>query len=186
MNRTLYLPSSRELRPSATSTCATTPAPDCVGRPGVLRLIIISGVVVAAAWVLAGCGKKQSKASAPISDAAADAAAAAPTSPAASAVNPEAPPEAQEKARVAQAVAMRSGKAPPPPAMQLRGGEPATPEVLAAYNQQLAQLIFRSRDVPETLEEIVRRWPMPRLPTPPPGKQIVYYGRYHIIQLDPP
>jgi hypothetical protein len=32
----------------------------------------------------------------------------------------------------------------------------------------------------------VRKWPMPRLPTPPPGKRIVYDARYHIIKLDPP
>jgi hypothetical protein len=92
----------------------------------------------------------------------------------------------QERARVAQAVAMREGKAPPPPAIQLRGGEQATPEVLAAYNQRLAQLIFQRREPPESLEELVRKWPMPALPTPPPGKRIVYDGHYRIIKLDPP
>ena len=141
--------------------------------------------VLAAGLVLAACGKKASQAQAP-APASAAAAAAAPTSPAANPVNPEAPLDVQEKQRVAQAVAMRDGKAPPPPAIQLRGGEPATPEVLAAYNQQLAQLIFQRRESPETLEELVRKWAMPRLPTPPQGKRIVYDGRYHIIKLDPP
>lgn len=109
-----------------------------------------------------------------------------PTSPAANPVDPAASLEAQEKQLVAQARAMRDGKAPPPPALQLRGGELATPEVLAAYNQRLTQLIFQQRDAPETLEELVRKWPMPRLPNPPPGKRIVYDGRYRIIRLDPP
>jgi hypothetical protein len=92
----------------------------------------------------------------------------------------------QEQQRIAQAVAMRNGIAPPPPSIQLRGGEPATPEVMAAYNQMLAQLIFQRRDAPETLEELVRKWPMPRLPTPPPGKRIVYDARNRIIVLYPP
>jgi hypothetical protein len=58
--------------------------------------------------------------------------------------------------------------------------------VLAAYNQQLAQLIFQRREPPDSLDELVRKWPMPRLPTAPPGKRIIYDGRYHIIKLDPP
>jgi hypothetical protein len=150
-----------------------------------VRLLSAICFVVAAGLVLAGCGRKESKAPAQ-APGSAEAAAAAPTSPAANAVNPADPPDLQEKMRLQQAVARREGKAPPPPAIQLRGGEPATPEVLAAYNQRLAQLIFQRRDVPETLEELVRKWPMPRLPTPPAGKQIVYDGRYHIIKLYPP
>ena len=59
-------------------------------------------------------------------------------------------------------------------------------EVLAAYNQQLTRLIFQRRDAPETIEELVRKWPMPRLPTPPPGKQIVYDSRMRVILLYPP
>jgi hypothetical protein len=102
------------------------------------------------------------------------------------AVNPEAAPDAQEKARIAQAMAMRQGQAPAAPSIKLRGGEMATPEVLAAYNLRLAQLIFQRRDAPETLEELVRKWPMPRLPTAPPGKQIVYDARNRIIKLDHP
>jgi hypothetical protein len=101
-------------------------------------------------------------------------------------VNPEAPPTAQQQALVAQALAMRSGVEPPKPALQLRGGEPATAEVLAAYNQELARKIFQQRDAPETLEELVRKWQMPRLPTPPAGKRIVYDPVNRIIKLDPP
>lgn len=101
-------------------------------------------------------------------------------------VNPEAPVAAQEQARVAQAVAMRNGIAPPKPAIQLRGGEPATAEVLTAYNQELARKIFEQRDAPETLEELVRKWRMPRLPSPPAGKRIVYDPVNRIIKLDPP
>ena len=144
-----------------------------------------AGFVVAAALLLSACGRKPSTAPAP-SSATADAAAPTPVSPAANPVNPADSPEAQEKARVAQAVAMRSGKAPAPPSMVLRGGEPATPEVLQAYNQQLAQLIFQRREGPETLEELVRKWPMPKLPTAPAGKQIVYDARNRVIMLYPP
>ncbi len=147
--------------------------------------VLAAGLVVAVSAVVAGCGKK-----APTGQgqppASAEATAQAPTSPTANLVNPEAPPDVQEKQLIAQAVAIREGKAPPPPAIQLRGGEPATPEVLAAYNQRLAQLIFQRREPPESLEELVRKWPMPKLPTPPAGKRIIYDGRYRIIKLDPP
>jgi hypothetical protein len=151
------------------------------------RLTAAVGCILIATLAVAGCGKKKQAGSAPLPPGnPQEAAAPAQISPAANPVNPEAPPSEQEKQRVAQAVAMREGKAPAPPAMQLRGGELATPEVLAAYNQQLAQLIFQRRDAPETLEELVRRWPMPRLPTAPPGKRIIYDARYRIIKLDPP
>ena len=149
------------------------------------NLMAVTALVAGVEIVLTGCGKKASKAeNAP--PATAEAAAQAPTSPAAMPVNPQAPVAEQEKQRVAQAVAMREGKAPPPPTIQLRGGELATPEVLAAYNQMLAQLIFQRREPPESLDELVRKWPLPRLPTPPAGKRIVYDGRYRIIRLDPP
>jgi hypothetical protein len=151
----------------------------------ILRPLTAISLIVAAGLMFVGCGKKAAKAPAPppVTE---EAMAAAPTSPAANPVDPAASPDAQEKARIAQALAMREGKVPPPPAMQLRGGEPATPEVLAAYNQQLTRLIFQRRDAPETLEELVRKWPMPRLPTPPPGKQIVYDARMRVILLYPP
>ena len=143
------------------------------------------GFVLAAGLMLAACGHKESKAPTSTADSA-NATTQAPTSPAANPVNPAAAPDAQEKARVAQAVAMREGKAPPPPTITLRGGEAATPEVVQAYNQQLAQLIFQRKDAPETLEELVRKWPMPKLPTPPAGKQILYDARMRIIVLYPP
>ena len=138
-------------------------------------LIKTTGFLIAAGLALAACDRKESKAPAPGS-----------TSSAANPVNPADAPNAQEKALVAQAVAMRSGMAPPAPALTLRGGEPATTEVLTAYNQQLAQLIFQRRDAPETLEELVRKWPLPKLPAPPPGKQIVYDAKNRIIMLSPP
>jgi hypothetical protein len=150
-----------------------------------VRLAKVACVVLAVGLVAVACGKKKAKAPEPGPGTEA-AAVQAPVSPAASAVNPTAPPDVQEKQRVAQALAMREGKAPPPPAMQLRGGELATPEVLQAYNQQLAQLIFQRREGPETLEELVRRWPMPKLPTPPAGKRIVYDARNRVIMLYPP
>jgi hypothetical protein len=154
------------------------------GRRGIPRRLPAICLVLAAGLVLAGCGRKESKtpASTPEAAEAGEAAAA----PAAKPVDPAAPPDLQERMRVQQAVDMRDGKAPAAPTMTLRGGEPATPEVLAAYNQQLAQLIFKQRDAPETLEELVRKWPMPRLPTPPAGKQIVYDARNRIIMLYPP
>jgi hypothetical protein len=146
---------------------------------------MLVAVIACASVLVSGCGKKNGNTPAPAPAATTDPAQ-APTSAAANPVNPEAPPDAQEKARVAQAVAMRQGIAPEPPAIQLRGGELATPEVLAAYNQMLARLIFQRRDAPETLEELVRKWPMPRLPTAPAGKRIVYDARNRIILLYPP
>lgn len=165
--------------------------PRANGRPAVysgagFRNLVLVAAVAAGVLAFGGCGRKDSKAKAPAAPETPQAAAAAPTSPAAAPVNAEAPREAQEKQLVAQAVAMREGKAPPPPAMELRGGEMATPEVLAAYNQRLAQIMFQRREGPENLEELVRKWPMPRLPTPPAGKRIVYDARYRIIKLDPP
>ena len=145
-------------------------------------------LLLAAALFLPACKRKETTAANQAAAAAVAAAknpSAAPTSQAANPVNPSAPESEQDKQRTAQAVAMRSGYVPPPPAMQLRGGEPATPEVLQAYNQQLTRLIFQRQDAPETLEQL-RKWPMPRLPTPPPGKRIVYDARNRIIVLYPP
>lgn len=101
-------------------------------------------------------------------------------------INPETSAEAQQKARLQQAVAIREGVEPPPPAIRLRGGELATPEVLAAYNQELLRYIVRTKDTPETLQELMRIRELPRLPTPPPGKQIVYDPVNRIIKLYPP
>ena len=140
--------------------------------------------VLSAGLTVTACGGKKSNSAAEPGVAAN--VANPPASPAANAVNPADAPAAQEKARVAQAVAMRSGVAPPAPAMTLHGGEEATPEVLQAYNQRLAQLIFERRDAPETIEELTRKWPMPKLPVAPRGKQIVYDSRNRIILLYPP
>lgn len=92
----------------------------------------------------------------------------------------------QEKARIAQAVAIRDGIKPPPPAIKLRGGEPASPQVLAAYNQELLHYIFQNKDAPETMQELLKIRSLPRLPTPPPGKKIVYDPVNRVIRLDPP
>jgi hypothetical protein len=128
---------------------------------------------VLAAMVLAACGCKDSTPKPPKPEDA-------------NPVNVTEPAALQEKARIAQAVATRAGVEPPPPRLKLQGGELATPEVLAAYNQELARLVFRMRDAPESLEELVRKWPMPRLPTAPAGKRIVYDPVYRVIRLDPP
>lgn len=101
-------------------------------------------------------------------------------------INPDTPEEQLQKARLQQAVAIREGIEPPPPAIKLRGGELATPEVLAAYNQELLRYIVRTKDTPETLQELMRIRELPRLPTPPPGKQIVYDPVNRIIKLYPP
>jgi hypothetical protein len=107
-------------------------------------------------------------------------------------VNPDDPPQAQEKARLAAVMAMRQGSPPPPPpALRLRGGELATPEVLAAYNQELLRVRILQRESPESLDALVQKWIrqwrwLPPLPTPPPGKRIVYDDVNCIIRLDPP
>ncbi len=143
------------------------------------------------ALVLGGCEKKSdesgSAAEAMLGTPADSGAAGANLKP----VNPNDSAQAQEQARMAVALAMRRGIQPPPPAMKLRGGERATPEVLAAYNQELLRVRIRERESPETLEELVQKWIrkfrwLPNLPTPPPGKRIVYDDRNCIIRLEPP
>jgi len=107
-------------------------------------------------------------------------------------VNPDDSAKAQEQARLAAIMAMRRGAPPPPPpAIRLRGGEAATPEVLRAYNQELLRARIQERRSPETLEELVQKWIgqwrlLPGLPTPPPGKRIIYDDRNCIIRVDPP
>lgn len=159
--------SCESLDPSSSNSKLTTTRHVNSARP---RLTGLGGILAVALVALGGCSRN-----APV-----------PKAEDAKPVNPEAPPATQHQALVAQAVAMRSGVEPPKPAIQLRGGEPATAEVLAAYNQELARKIFQQRDAPETLEELVRRWQMPRLPTPPAGKRIVYDPVNRIIKLDPP
>lgn len=185
----------RGLRPTAKHFCRERNAPRSrqvesfsrffqTGRFS--RSIQILGSILclaACGWVFTGCGSKQTQVPEPVQSQA------SPVSPssAANPVNPESPAEAQEKARVAQAIAFRAGVEPPPPTLKLRGGEPATPEVLAAFNQELTRARFKRGESPESLEELVTKWrELPRLPTAPPGKRIVYDIRNSIIRLDPP
>lgn len=109
-----------------------------------------------------------------------------PTQADAKPINVDVPVEAQEKQRIERGLAMRARVEPPAPALKLRGGELATSEVLEAYNMELARLVFREGDAPETFAELVGKKKLPKLPTPPPGKRIVYDARNYMIRLDPP
>jgi len=129
-------------------------------------------LVLAAGMLLAGCGKSSKTAQATQEDA--------------KPINTEAPPDEQEQARIAQAAAIRDGIKPPEPDLKLRGGELATPEVLKAYNVYLLRYIAENREAPESMQELMRIRTLPRLPTPPPGKRIVYDPINRIIKLDPP
>lgn len=147
------------------------------------------GVLLLCATVLSGCGREKSA----LNTSAPDPGTGATIAPAdLKPANPDDPPQAQEKARLAAVMAMRQGTPPPPPpALRLRGGELATPEVLAAYNLELLRVRIQQRESPESLEELVQKWIrqwrlLPPLPTPPPGKQIVYDEINCIIRLDPP
>lgn len=148
-----------------------------------------AAVLLLCATVLWGCNREKSTSNTGAPDPRAGAtAAAAHLKP----VNPDDPPQAQEQARLAAVMAMRQGAPPPPPpALRLRGGELATPEVLAAYNQELLRVRIQQRESPESLEELVQKWIrqwrlLPPLPTPPPGKRIVYDDINCILRLDPP
>lgn len=106
-------------------------------------------------------------------------------------VNPQDSPKAQEAARMAAILAMRRGVPPPPLAVRLKGGEPATPEVLEAYNAELLRARIQERRSPENLEELTQKWVkqwrlLPGLPKPPPGKRIVYDDVNCIVRLEPP
>jgi len=149
---------SRALRPDRRASCA--------------RGISTACLVVVAGLLLTACGKKGK-----------DTEAITPSD--VTPVNPEAAPDVQQKERVTQATAIYRGIEPPPPAIKLRGGELATPEVLAAYNQELLRYMVRAKDVPESLGQLMRIKELPRLPTPPPGKRIVYDERNHLIKLEP-
>jgi len=100
-------------------------------------------------------------------------------------VNADATPEEQQNQRMKMAVAIRDGVMPPEPEYKLKGGEQATPEVLEAYNQLLLRAMVQRREPPESLQEL-QRWPLPRLPSPPPGKRIIYDPANCIVRLDPP
>jgi len=106
-------------------------------------------------------------------------------------VNPDDSEEAKKAQRRAVLMAIRTGMVPPPPALQLKGGELATPQVLQAYNVMLIRAMPHYGQSPETLEQLQReliqkRRVLPKLPTPPPGKQIVYDAENFIIRLEPP
>ncbi len=137
-----------------------------------------------------GCKKESQKAETP--EAVSAPANPANSPPALQPVKPDDPAAAQQRARMAVVMAMRRGDAPPPPAaMKLRGRELATPEVLQAYNQELLRVRVQERSSPENLEDLVQKWIgkwrlLPPLPTPPPGKRIVYDDLNGIIRLDPP
>lgn len=122
--------------------------------------------------ILIGCGGKDSKATAVAPE---------DVKP----VDANASAEAQQDQRMKMMIAMRDNIMPPEPALKLRGGEQATPEVLAAYNQLLLRAMVQRREPPETLQEL-RKWPLPKLPTPPAGKRIVYDVASCSVRLDPP
>lgn len=128
--------------------------------------------------VLSGCGKKDEQV-------------AIPTPAEVKPVNPNDSEKAQEQTRVQQLMAHNKGVQAPPAALKLRGGEPATPEVLEAYNQELTRVRFKMGESPESLQELKTKWIqarrlLPPLPTPPPGKKIVYDPLRIIIRVDPP
>ena len=99
-------------------------------------------------------------------------------------VSAEAPPDVQEKARITQSTAIYQGIEPPAPTLKLRGGELATPEVLAAYNQELLRHMVKTKDVPETLDHLKRSRELPKLPTAPAGQRIVYDPTSRTIKLE--
>lgn len=69
---------------------------------------------------------------------------------------------------------------------ELKGGELATPEIIASYNKRLAMVNYQISDYPQSLEQL-KKWPMmPPPPKAPPGKQLVYDARTRKLRLDPP
>jgi len=148
-------------------------------KSGARRMVDSACLVVVAALMLAACGCDQ------------EPELSVPTQEVLKPVNPKDSPKAQEEARMAVLLAMRRGIPPPPSAVKLKGGEPATPEILDAYNLELLRARIQERRSPETLEELVQKWIqkwrlLPALPKPPPGKRIVYDDLNCIIRLDPP
>jgi hypothetical protein len=57
--------------------------------------------------------------------------------------------------------------------------------VVIASNAVLLRAMVQRKDPAETLEEL-RKLPLPKLPTPPAGKRIVYDAAICGIRLDPP
>jgi hypothetical protein len=147
---------------SATATAATARSQARVSSTCLL---------VAAGLVLAGCGEKKSVVKVTPED----------LKP----INPEASAETLKNQRVKMGLAIRDGIMPDEPALKLKGGEPATSEVLDAYNQLLLRTAVQRREFPESLEEL-KKWPVPKLPTPPAGKRIIFDIENCIVRLDPP
>jgi hypothetical protein len=152
-----------------------TPPPTTRSRTGdnsrrILSIVTIC-ILVAAGLVFTGCDKESKVATIKPED----------VKP----VDVNASADEQQNQRIKMAVAMRDNILPPEPTLKLRGGEPASPEVMGAFNQLLLRAMVQRREPPESLEEL-RKWPLPKLPTPPAGKRIVYDAPNCIIRLDPP
>jgi len=148
-----------------------SPQPRTRGQNSRFLRVSASCLLLAAGLVLPGCGEKKAKVQVTADD----------VKP----VDANATAEAQQNQRMKMAIAIRDGIMPPEPSLKLAGGEQATPEVLGAYNQLLLRAMVQRREPPETLEEL-RRWPLPKLPTPPAGKRVVYDPAICGIRLDPP
>jgi len=168
MNRTINnVPHPEIDLTNSTATNAGLPSQGRTRRPGWSAACLF----MAAGLLLAGCGKGEKQA--------------APTQQDATPIDQSLPEDAQQKARIAQAAAIRDGVEPPAPTLKLRGGELATPEVLTAYNQELLRYIWQYKETPESIQELMRIRSLPRLPTAPPGKRIVYDPVNRIIKLEP-
>jgi hypothetical protein len=154
---------------SATAAGGERPLPKSGRRR---RLCAVAAGLASVLVLLAGCGKKSTSANLKPED----------VTP----VDPNASVAEQQNQRVKMAVAVRDGIMPPEPTLQLKGGEPATPEVLAAYNQLLLRYMVQNKEAPETMQELLRIRTLPPLPTPPAGKRIVYDAANCCIRLDPP
>jgi hypothetical protein len=126
---------------------------------------------VAAGLVLAGCGEKKAVVKVTAED----------VIP----IDANASAEAQQSQRVKIGLAIRDGIMPLEPALKLKGGEPATKEVLEAYNTLLLRAAVQRREFPESAEELTR-WKLPKLPTPPAGKRIIFDVENCLVRLDPP
>jgi hypothetical protein len=140
---------------------------------GISRFFSVSTfcLLVVAGLVLAGCGEKKAKVEV--------------TADNLKPVDTTASAEAQQSQRVKIALAIRDGIMPPEPTTKINGGEPATKEVLEAYNTLLIRAAVQRREFPESAQELTR-WKLPKLPTPPPGKRIIFDVENCLVRLDPP
>jgi len=60
------------------------------------------------------------------------------------------------------------------PAPAVSGSRIATPGEIEAYNKALFEYCHRVSDIPSDLADLRQRRALPPLPTPPPGKRLVY------------